>query len=392
MTFRFTRRTAVAVMTLGISVLVTSCSPATDTAAPRSTAPSTSSSPSSVPTVGSTGSPQPTSGEGTPPPDRAAQGAEPEIIASDLQAPWSVAFTDRATLVSERDTSRVLEVLADGTTRVAGTVEGVTGSGEGGLLGMTVDDQRTLYVYSTAEDGNRIQRFGLTGEPGSLELGEAETLLEGIPSASYHDGGRLAFGPDGMLYATTGDAGQRDTAQDRTSLAGKILRMTPDGNAPDDNPFPGSLTYSYGHRNPQGLTWSDDGTMFATEFGQNTWDELNIITAGTNYGWPEVEGIAETQGFTDPVQQWEPEVASPSGMTHLDGTLYIANLRGQVLRTVPVTDPGASTDYYTGDYGRFRDVAAGPDGGLWILTSNTDGRGDPSEADDRLLRVPVQAP
>ncbi|BBE22580.1 hypothetical protein MN0502_14630 [Arthrobacter sp. MN05-02] len=303
-----------------------------------------------------------------------------------------MAFTDRATLVSERDTSRVLEVLADGTTRVAGTVEGVTGSGEGGLLGMTVDDQQRLYVYSTAEDGNRIQRFGLTGDPGALELGEAETLLEGIPSASYHDGGRLAFGPDGMLYATTGDAGRRDTAQDRTSLAGKILRMTPDGDAPDDNPFPGSLTYSYGHRNPQGLTWSDDGTMFATEFGQNTWDELNIITAGTNYGWPEVEGIADTEGFTDPVQQWEPEVASPSGMTHLDGTLYIANLRGEVLRTVPVTDPGASTDYYTGDYGRFRDAATGPDGGLWILTSNTDGRGDPSEADDRLLRIPVQAP
>lgn len=392
MRVRFPHRAALAVAALGSAVLVTSCSPATDTAAPQPTSLSTFSSPNSAPTAGTTGSPQPTSGEGTPSPGRPAPGAEPDTVASGLQAPWSVAFTEGATLVSERDSDRVLEVLPDGSTRVAGTVEGVAGTGEGGLLGMTVDDQQRLYVYSTAADGNRIQRFALAGDPGSLELGEVETLLDGIPAASYHDGGRLAFGPDGMLYATTGDAGQRDTAQDRTSLAGKILRMTPDGDAPDDNPFPGSLAYSYGHRNPQGLTWSDDGTMFATEFGQNTWDELNIITAGTNYGWPEVEGIAETQGFTDPVQQWEPEVASPSGMTHLDGILYIANLRGEVLRTVPVTNPGASTNYYTGDYGRFRDAATGPDGGLWIPTSNTDGRGDPSEADDRLLRIPVQAP
>ena len=394
MTIRFTHRAALAVATLGTAVLVSSCSPATDTAAPQAAPPSSSSSSSSsstsVPTPGATGSPQPTS-EGTPSPGRLVPGAEPETVASGLQAPWSVAFTDGATLVSERDSDRVLEVLPDGSTRVAGTVEGVAGTGEGGLLGMTVDDQQRLYVYSTAADGNRIQRFTPIGDPGSLELGEAETLLDGIPSASYHDGGRLAFGPDGMLYATSGDAGRRDAAQDRSSLAGKILRMTPDGEVPADNPFPDSLTYSYGHRNPQGVTWADDGTMFATEFGQNTWDELNIITAGTNYGWPVVEGIAGAEGFTDPVQQWDPAVASPSGMTHLGGTLYIANLRGQVLRAVPVADPGASTDYYTGDYGRFRDVAAGPDGGLWILTSNTDGRGDPSEADDRLLRVPVPA-
>ncbi|MDR7161934.1 glucose/arabinose dehydrogenase [Arthrobacter sp. BE255] len=268
-----------------------------------------------------------------------------------------------------------------------GTIEGVASAGEGGLLGLAMGDEQRLYVYSTASDGNRIQRFTLRGSPGSLGLGEAETIVESIPSASYHDGGRIAFGPDGKLYATVGDAGQRDNAQDLASLGGKILRMQADGAVPEDNPFPGSLVYSYGHRNPQGLTWDDSGTMFATEFGQNTWDELNIITPGSNYGWPMVEGIAKSAGFTDPVQQWEPSVASPSGMTHLNGTLFIANLRGRVLRAVPVADPGTSRDYYTDEYGRIRDVIAGPEGTLWILTSNTDGRGRPTPEDDRLLSV-----
>ncbi|WP_104167730.1 sorbosone dehydrogenase family protein [Arthrobacter sp. SX1312] len=367
MDIRFTHCRALAVAGLSIAALITSC--------------------------GGTGDAnQPGPQGATPSQGRAAAIAEPVTVASGLEAPWSVVFPDGATLVSERDSARILEVLDDGSTRVIGTVEGVAAAGEGGLLGLAVDDEQRLYVYSTAADGNRIQRFTLAGDPGGLELGQAETLLDGIPAANYHDGGRLAFGPDGMLYATTGDAGQRDTAQDRTSLAGKILRMTPDGDAPDDNPFPGSLTYSYGHRNPQGLAWSDDGTMFATEFGQNTWDELNIITPGANYGWPVVEGIAGTDGFADPVQQWDPKAASPSGMAHRDGTLYIANLRGQVLRTVPAADPGRSVDYFTGDYGRLRDVAVGPDGDVWILTSNTDGRGEPSEADDQLLRLPVQAP
>ncbi|MHA7283282.1 PQQ-dependent sugar dehydrogenase [Arthrobacter sp. TMS2-4] len=365
MTIHCTHRRVLAVVGLSAAVLITSCSgPGTPN--------------------------QPVPGGGTPSQGRTT--AAPATVVRGLDAPWSVVFAGKAILVSERDSARILEVLDDGSSRVAGTVEGVAGAGEGGLLGLAVDDGRQLYVYSTAADGNRIQRFALGGTPGGLELGEPETLLDGIPVASYHNGGRLAFGPDGMLYATTGDAGRPDTAQDRASLGGKILRMTPDGDAPDDNPFPGSLTYSYGHRNPQGLAWSDDGTMFATEFGQNTWDELNVITPGANYGWPAVEGRAGEAGFTDPVQQWAPGIASPSGMTSLDGTLYIANLRGEVLRTVPASEPGRSMDYFTGDYGRLRDVAVGPDGDLWILTGNTDGRGDPSDEDDRLLRLAVRAP
>lgn len=299
-------------------------------------------------------------------------------------------FRDGTALVSERDSARILELADDGSSRTIGTVPGVAGTGEGGLLGLAVDDQGRLYAYSTGAGENRIQRFDVNGTPGSLALGDAVTILDGIPSASFHDGGRLAFGPDGMLYATAGDAGDAGQAQDLESLGGKILRMNVDGAVPGDNPFPGSLVYSYGHRNPQGLTWAQDGTMFATEFGQNTWDELNIITAGANYGWPEVEGIEDAEGFTDPVQQWTPEEASPSGMTHVDGTLFIANLRGAVLRAVPVADPTTSTDHYAGEFGRIRDVTVSPDGELWFLTNNTDGRGTPGPDDDRILEVGLE--
>ncbi|WP_438255602.1 PQQ-dependent sugar dehydrogenase [Microbacterium sp. A82] len=356
------RATGTLAATIGLSILLTSCT----TATPEPSAP-----PASDHAVT----------------DQAdAPFGTPRAVATGLNAPWSVVFLDGTPLISERDSGRILELADDGSTREIGTVAGIDHAGEGGLLGMTVGDGR-LYVYSTGTDGNRIQRYDVTGAPGSLALGDAMTILDEIPSASYHDGGRLAFGADGMLYATTGDAGQGSAAQDLDSLGGKILRMTIDGEVPDDNPFADSLVYSYGHRNPQGLSWADDGTMFATEFGQNTWDELNIITPGANYGWPTVEGIANNDDFTDPVQQWGPSIASPSGMTHLDGTLFIANLRGTVLRTVPVADPTASTDYYSGEYGRIRDVTVTPDGTIWFITNNTDGRGEPDADDDRLIEV-----
>lgn len=328
---------------------------------------------------------------GAPQSELAPQG-EPIAVTTGLVTPWAIAFDGATGLVSERDTGNILEITGD-TTRVVARISGVVHQGESGLLGITVDDQRRLYVYSTGNDGNRIQRFALTGTPGSFALGDGETILDGIPAASYHDGGRIAFGPDGMLYATTGDAGQRDAAQDLDSLGGKILRMTPDGGVPADNPVPDSLVYSYGHRNPQGIAWAEDGTMFAAEFGQDTWDELNIITPGGNYGWPTVEGIAGDTDFIDPVQQWSPDDASPSGIAISGATVFIANLRGQTLRTVPVADPSTSTDYYSGTYGRIRHVTEAPDGQLWFLTSNTDGYGSgPRDGDDRLLSVPLTSP
>lgn len=310
----------------------------------------------------------------------------PRVVATDLDAPWSVAFAEETPLVSERDSGRILELSDDGTSREVGVVDDVVAGGEGGLLGLAVDDA-VLFAYSTGPAGNRIQRFDLTGSPGSYEIGAPRTILDGVPAARTHNGGRMAIGPDGMLYATVGDAGQREAAQDPDSLSGKILRMTLDGDAPDDNPTAGSLVYSLGHRNPQGLAWSADGTLFASEFGQNTWDELNVIEPGANYGWPLVEGIADEDGFVDPVQQWAPSDASPSGMAAVDDVLYLANLRGEVLRAVPVSDPSTSTDYAVGEYGRLRDAVAAPDGSLWFVTSNTDGRGSAGRDDDRMMAV-----
>lgn len=310
---------------------------------------------------------------------------EPEVVVQGLDAPWSIVFRGTTALVSERDSGRILELTDDGGTRVIGVVPGVVHGGEGGLLGLALDGKGHLYAYSTGKGGNRIQRFGLTGGPGSLSLGKPTTLLDGIPAGANHNGGRLAFGPDGLLYATTGDAGDRSHAQDLSSLAGKILRLAPDGGIPQDNPFPGSYVYSLGHRNPQGLAWTQDGTLYASEFGQNTWDELNVITAGANYGWPEAEGIAGNPGYTDPVQQWDPGQASPSGMAVAGGTIFLANLRGASLRTVALADTSTSSEHYVGEFGRLRDVVVTPEGGLWFLTNNTDGRGSPGPDDDMIL-------
>lgn len=322
----------------------------------------------------------PSSHEGT---NSSSPGGE-QTIAAGLDAPWSVAFHDGTPLVSERDSGRILE-LDDGGPREVGVVDDVAPRGEAGLLGIAVSDGY-LYAYATTDADNRIVRFPVEGEEGELALGREQTVLSGIPSASHHDGGRLAFGPDGMLYATAGDAGNTANAQDLDSLGGKILRIAPDGGVPDDNPFAGSYVYSYGHRNPQGIVWDEDGTMYASEFGQDTWDELNVIEAGGDYGWPEVEGIAGDERFLDPVQQWEPDEASPSGIAIADGSLWIANLAGQRLREVPLDDLSSSSEHLAGEHGRLRDVVAAPDGSLWVVTNNTDGRGDPSSDDDRILR------
>lgn len=322
-----------------------------------------------------------------------------EIIVSNLDVPWSVAFMNDTAFVSERDSARILEVGPSGEPRVVATIEGVAPRGEAGLLGIAVH-RGYLYAYYSTPGDNRVERFLILGgdeDGGSLTLGPAETIIDGIPVAGNHNGGRIAFGPDGMLYVTTGDAGDPLRSQDMESLGGKILRMTSTGEVPTDNPFPRSPVFTLGHRNPQGIAWAADGTMFASEFGQNTWDELNIIEAGSNYGWPDVEGKATGEAadtrFTDPVQQWPTSDASPSGIAIAAGakgeeTIFIANLRGQRLREVSVADPsGRSVERFVGEYGRLRAATVAPDGRLWILTNNTDGRGQPAVNDDRILVV-----
>lgn len=309
-----------------------------------------------------------------------------ESFVEGLDAPWSIAFHGDVPLVSERDSARVLEVADDGRVREVGVIDGVSPGGEGGLLGLAVHDHE-LFTYFTAQGENRIERREITGAAGDLSLGEPTVVLDGIPAAGNHNGGRIAFGPDGMLYVTTGDAGDRDSAQDIDALSGKILRLTPEGEVPADNPFDRSPVFSYGHRNPQGIAWDAEGTMYASEFGQDTWDELNVIEAGGNYGWPEAEGIAEDPDYIDPVQQWSPDHASPSGIAVTGSDIVIANLRGERLRIVPLDDLTTSTERVGGEFGRLRDVVAGPDGAPWVLTNNTDGRGSPGPGDDRILRL-----
>ncbi|TFC04630.1 PQQ-dependent sugar dehydrogenase [Cryobacterium mannosilyticum] len=319
---------------------------------------------------------------------------DPVVIASGLDAPWSILRLPAGTLISERDTALVREFLPDGSLRDAAKVPGVRPGGEGGLLGLAfLADAAApggtgwVYAYFTAADDNEIVRMPLSGTPGGLGLGSAEPVLSGIPKAGNHDGGRLGFGPDGLLYATAGDAGNTANAQDLGSLGGKILRMTPTGQVPAGNPF-GTLIYSFGHRNPQGIAWDSRGRLWASEFGQNTWDELNLIVPGGNYGWPVVEGAAGNPDYRDPAEQWRTSEASPSGLAIVNDTLFLAALRGErIWRIDPST--GETSAWFVNSFGRLRDVVSGPDGTLWFVSNNTDGRGDPSPGDDRLYQVRV---
>jgi len=294
--------------------------------------------------------------------------------------------------VTERDTAKVLQISGTAPYDVTeiGTIGDAAPQGEGGLLGVAVspkfDQDRTLFFYVSSANDNRI----VTATLDKGGISDTTPILTGIPLGSIHDGGRLAFGPDGFLYASTGETGNPELAQDKSTLAGKILRLTPKGKPAPGNPF-GDEIWSYGHRNVQGLAFTDDGRLWASEFGQNTFDELNRIDAGANYGWPEVEGEGGTDaGFVDPQAVWGTDVASPSGLAYTGGALYMAALRGNRLWKIPVDSAGDAAQpeaYFVGEYGRMRTVVVAPDGSLWLTTSNEDGRGSPADGDDRILKV-----
>jgi len=323
-----------------------------------------------------------------------------EPLATGLAAPWGLAqLPDGDWLVTERDTRAVKLVPADGSTPDVLTgagadelVDGTTGTNEGGLLGValspTFDDDGLVFFYRTAEDGNEV----LSGALDGTVLGELTPILSGIPAGSTHNGGRLAFGPDDQLYVTTGDSGSTILAQHPDSLGGKILRIAPDGSVPRDNPVPGSPVWSLGHRNVQGLGWADDGRMLASELGQDDLDELNLVVSGGNYGWPAVEGPGGTsQGFVDPLVSWPTADASPSGLAVTDEGVYVAALRGEALLRVPLAADGVGQPQalLDGELGRLRAVVVGADGDLYVLTNNSDGRGEPRDGDDRLVPVTI---
>jgi glucose/arabinose dehydrogenase len=310
------------------------------------------------------------------------------VIATGLQVPWGIAFLPGGdALVSERTTGRIVRVpAAGGALQPVMQVPGVdTNAGEGGLLGLAVSPtyarDRLVYAYFTSAQDNRVVRFRLGAPP--------QPILTDLGRNAIHDGGRIAFGPDGMLYVGTGDAAQPSRSQDPDSPNGKILRLTPDGDPAPGNPRAGSPIWTSGHRNVQGLAWSADGTMYAPEFGQNRFDEVNVIEKGKNYGWPEVEGTASDSRYQSPLVSWTTAEASPSGAAIAGDTLYVAALRGERLWTIPLGggDPKAE---FTGRYGRLRTVAVAPDGALWLTTSNTD-RGPGGDGDDRILRFKARS-
>ena len=311
-------------------------------------------------------------------------------VARALDVPWGLAFlSDGSALIAERPSGRVVRVTADGTVTPVGTVPGVRPIGEGGLLGLAIAgtaDTVTVYAYFTSVAGdNRIVRMPYADG----RLGTPTPVLTGIPAGGRHDGGRMVIGPDGKLWVGTGETGETALAQKRSSLGGKILRINLDGSVPPDNPFPDSPVWSYGHRNVQGLAFDAEGRLWATEFGQNQWDELNLIVKGGNYGWPVVEGRGRRNGMIDPLVQWPTDEASPSGLAILDGVAYVAALRGARIWQVPLRGDAVGTPVsrFRGDFGRIRTIEVAPDGRLWVTTSNRDGRGSPGADDDQVLVV-----
>lgn len=317
-------------------------------------------------------------------------------VSSGWTIPWGTYWMPdgQTALVTERDDFRVWKVTKDGTRTQVGTVpNAVTTNGEGGLLGVAVDPKwatnHYVYFMHTASEGNRVVRMTYDGS----SLTDYTVLLQGIKKNRYHNGGRLAFGPDGYLYVSTGEAQTPELAQDKTSLNGKILRMTTDGKAAPGNPF-GNYVYSYGHRNPQGLAFDRNGRLWEAEFGNSSKDELNLIKPGANYGWPTCEGSCSVSGMTNPKATWNVSEASPSGIAIVRNVVYMASLRGERLWRIPITgdteNVGTPTAYYVGTYGRLRTVTKVPGADqLWLSTTNCDNNGGAADGSDKIFKVSI---
>jgi glucose/arabinose dehydrogenase len=394
---RFTRTTAAipaSAAALAVAVGLSGCS-SPSTPAPQSDRQTSAAPQSDRPTSAATDSPSS--------PDNAARlapGERTELV-SGLDSPWGLAFLpDGSALVSSRLSGDLVRVpAAGGAAELVGVVPGVQTSAEGGLLGLATspdfETDRTVFAYVSASPTNRVVALRIGEDFDSLT--QERVLLDGIETADRHHGGRLRIGPDGHLWIGTGDAFEPENAAAADSLNGKILRIGLDGSIPEDNPF-GTEVYSRGHRNVQGITFGPEGTVYASELGHRTWDEVNVLQRGADYGWPETEGIEGDTG-EQPIFTIHPDEASPSGIAYAGGSLWMGALGGQRLWQLPVDghEPaGDPIDHYVGEYGRIRTVELAPDGALWIVTSNTDeatwGGTDPRPGDDRILRIELVPP
>lgn len=313
------------------------------------------------------------------------------VVATDLQVPWGIAFLPHGDMLVTERPGRVVRI---GTDRKTYPVDGVRHAGEGGLLGIALHPDFAsngyVYLYMTTTEGglqNKVERYVFKDDTLTFD----RDVLAGIPAANNHDGGRLAFGPDGKLYITTGDAQNEPLAQDTQSLAGKILRLNDDGSVPSDNPF-GNAVWSYGHRNPQGLAWDSAGQLWATEHGRSIplsgYDEVNRIEKGGNYGWPEIQGDETRDGMIPPVLHSGASTTwALASLAFLNGALFFGGLRGETLYELGTEGSPALRTYLQNMYGRIREVAVGPDGFLYFTTSNRDGRGSAKAGDDRIIRL-----
>lgn len=315
-------------------------------------------------------------------------GFQSDILAENLNIPWAMDFLPNNTMIFTQRGGDV-SLLDNNGVKNIGHIN-VTANGESGLLGVAVDPQfsknKYIYLYYTSATGNRVSRFVLNDK-----LENETVILNNIPSASIHNGGRIKFGPDGQLYITTGDANNRTAAQDINSLSGKILRINKDGSVPADNPFK-NYVYTYGNRDPQGLAWNpNNGILYESEHGETQNDEINILVAGGNYGWPIYQGNNKAPGYQSPFSVYTNFTLAPSGMAFYNNKLYIAGLRGSQVRQINLSENGTSI---TGQQailtqlGRIRDVVV-HDGYIYICTSNRDGRGIPEIGDDKIIRIKV---
>lgn len=318
-----------------------------------------------------------------------------EVIAQDLKIPWELVFLPNGEMLV---TERPGNLLKIGSNRKTIKIDGVQHRGEGGLLGLALhpkfSENQLLYLYLTTKDGdgtiNRVERYKLDGD----KLADKKIIVDKIPGAIYHDGGRLKFGPDGMLYVSTGDANNEKNGQNKDTLAAKILRVKDEGGIPADNPF-GDAVWSYGHRNPQGLAFDDKNRLWATEhgptagFGKSGVDELNLVEKGKNYGWPDITGDEKKDGMvTANLNSGTDETWAPSGTAFLNGKIYFAGLFGETLYEADIAkNPISLKRHLPKEFGRLRNVVIGPDNMLYILTNNTDGRGTPKQGDDKLILI-----